>query len=1197
MMPIATAFRMLAFLVLAFMLHLSAAAQLPCSLPARLDLKVLLEGPMDSVAGLMNDALRQQGLVPLNEPYTALGYAYRGGGGGESIDPSVLLNTGEDAIVDWVIVEVRAAGDPGRLIFSRAGLLQRDGDVADVDGVQDIGLCVEPGNYHIAVRHRNHLGIMTADPVSFFTGQFGFIFADPVDLSSPDIPVYRNAQARRKMGVFRALWSGDVTFDGRVQYVGDGNDRDVVLQAIGGVVPTNTVNGYEASDVNLNGITRYTGEGNDRDPILNAIGGVVPTRIREGYIPKDSLSLRPNVHIVDPLAWVLDTNLSDLNSGNVLVFDVNTDMEDIDTGHVVVGGEYGGYLRKVLHVDSTGTTLTLITTQGDLYDIFASGSLVISTPVNTSTPSFASAHPQSIAGGLDIVFPGGGCVQGGLKDLDVTLNGSLRQEGEFTSTPLGDNCSWSFTGSIHMNGKVELGIGFCAAPIDIELDLIPPIPFQAGIPVPVAPGVIVIVPVAGTFAVQGIAGLEVMSGSTFNSSNQFNLDIQGRVGVDFEAGIPRPISEMSLVSPSFQQEDQIYPSNSSECELTGGIKLGVQLYNLAGPYLSFVGSHSIAFTVSQTTSDKDFEYKNNYKLIPGFEAEIWKKFDANFEVESPSVVEYLWPGKLELVSDPLPVGPEEEELDDPIQVRVSGKLEILGQDIPMPAAANVPVSFEVLGGGGSITEEGEPVLTDAFGIAEAHWTLGSVTDGEQLAQARVLKGSLEDIEEQSPLALHAEIESYKMVLVSGDGQIGSVNSELQNPLVVRVINQLDEPVAAFPVHFEVAAGMGSISDDFVSTSSEGLASTMFTLGFDAASQNKVKAYALTLTGDTIEDAPQYFKAYIDPDTMFYAQLSGNYQTGPANSVLPVDLRVQINSVLGQVPQEDVLVFFEVVSGGGSVSSFATSTNSDGIASVAWTLGPDLTIRQKVKAWALDVYGDTLRGGPLEFEACTIICPPTVMDVDGNVYPVVKIGCDCWFQQNLRTHRFANGDFIQHVPMDALLEVDPVLVNYYSDLVWSTPSRSEDSDPSYSHDGLVYNSSALLDVRNVCPNGWHIPSNRDMGRIAGSLGLTPFHPNDYGSLEGYLFRQWPGEQGTPNITGFSQSPGRYIHGAIPLSATTATFNWEPWFVDGSVLHTGLWIGENGEDPWAVVFHTYLNSWIGEGPQQSDGIFSYIRCVMD
>ena len=82
------------------------------------------------------------------------------------------------------------------------------------------------------------------------------------------------------------LWPGDVNHDGQVKYAGAGNDRDLVLQAIGGLVPTNTlINVYEVRDVNLDGTVKYAGENNDRDLILQTIGGTVPTAVRHEQLP------------------------------------------------------------------------------------------------------------------------------------------------------------------------------------------------------------------------------------------------------------------------------------------------------------------------------------------------------------------------------------------------------------------------------------------------------------------------------------------------------------------------------------------------------------------------------------------------------------------------------------------------------------------------------------------------------------------------------------------------------------------------------------------------------------------------------------------------------------------------------------------------------------------------------------------------
>ena len=71
-----------------------------------------------------------------------------------------------------------------------------------------------------------------------------------------------------------------------MKYAGGGNDRDPILTAIGGAVPTATITGQNrAEDVNLDGQVKYAGSANDRDIILQNIGGSVPTATRTQQLP------------------------------------------------------------------------------------------------------------------------------------------------------------------------------------------------------------------------------------------------------------------------------------------------------------------------------------------------------------------------------------------------------------------------------------------------------------------------------------------------------------------------------------------------------------------------------------------------------------------------------------------------------------------------------------------------------------------------------------------------------------------------------------------------------------------------------------------------------------------------------------------------------------------------------------------------
>ncbi len=128
----------------------------------KLALKTMLSGPYDTNTGLMDAQLRTLNNFPLSEPYSKMGYKFEGNGGGETIDQSVLYPNDENAIVDWIIVEIRDANTPTTIVSSRAALLQSDGDIVDTDGISALDITnVVSGNYYIAIRHRNHLGAMS----------------------------------------------------------------------------------------------------------------------------------------------------------------------------------------------------------------------------------------------------------------------------------------------------------------------------------------------------------------------------------------------------------------------------------------------------------------------------------------------------------------------------------------------------------------------------------------------------------------------------------------------------------------------------------------------------------------------------------------------------------------------------------------------------------------------------------------------------------------------------------------------------------------------------------------------------------------------------------------------------------------------------------------------------------------------------
>ncbi len=242
--------------------------------------RALLEGPYDANTTFMNDGLRVAGLIPITEPFTALGFTHVTEGPVPPVSPSVFNTTAPafNSIVDWVMLELRSASSPTTVLQTRTGLVQRDGEVVSLDGVSQLVFNYLPGSYYVAIRPRNHLGCMTGSPLALSTST-----TTNVLFSLPSTSTY-GIEARKIIGTRAVLWAGDTGHDGSIRYTGAGNDRDPVLQKVGST-PNGSVIGYFTEDVNMDGIVRYTGAANDRDPILVNVGSTTPNNVRAQQIP------------------------------------------------------------------------------------------------------------------------------------------------------------------------------------------------------------------------------------------------------------------------------------------------------------------------------------------------------------------------------------------------------------------------------------------------------------------------------------------------------------------------------------------------------------------------------------------------------------------------------------------------------------------------------------------------------------------------------------------------------------------------------------------------------------------------------------------------------------------------------------------------------------------------------------------------
>lgn len=172
--------------------------------------RVFMEGPYRNKT--MAADLLQRNLIPTTPPDV---YPY-------NLDPkreSISVLSIPDSVVDWLVLEFRSqliGGDK----YYKTCFLKQDGTIADINGFKEINLQnteMPRGNYYIAVRHRNHLSVMTSNPFTVFPVN------DPevVDFTNPEILLGRT-NALRAMAknednsIIYGMIAGDINADGNI---------------------------------------------------------------------------------------------------------------------------------------------------------------------------------------------------------------------------------------------------------------------------------------------------------------------------------------------------------------------------------------------------------------------------------------------------------------------------------------------------------------------------------------------------------------------------------------------------------------------------------------------------------------------------------------------------------------------------------------------------------------------------------------------------------------------------------------------------------------------------------------------------------------------------------------------------------------------------------------------------------------------
>lgn len=137
----------------------------------------------------------------------------------------------------------------------------------------------------------------------------------------------------------------------------------------------------------------------------------------------------------------------------------------------------------------------------------------------------------------------------------------------------------------------------------------------------------------------------------------------------------------------------------------------------------------------------------------------------------------------------------------------------------------------------------------------------------------------------------------------------------------------------------------------------------------------------------------------------------------------------------------------------------------------------------------------------------------VTDIDGNVYQTVRIGTQVWMTESLRTTKYRDGSSITNVT-DNTAWKDLITEAY----CWYNNDYATYGIPY----GALYNWWAVINIKNIAPAGWHVPTNTELTTLSNFLGVSAG-----GALKETGTTHWASPNtGATNSTGFTAVANGY-----------------------------------------------------------------------